>query len=1277
MLYRLISSRHLLTFMLFFGLALTVDITPSVAKNYYENSSAVQVFTDNALPPFEIGWDEGEKAGATSAAIQPIAALRRLPTPERQHKVQLHLRPETPRRNFYTAHTYTPNAPTMPTWRTLRPLRLNLTPRAPLGTSHLVAATNSTQMMDSLRAGLEETVHARVAEKMNEGRRGRQSAAATSEAPIYNTTIETLPLLPPVLPGVRNRPTYASTQSAGTLKPPMLPGAKKTDRPLFSAPHSAVAMTNPQDQVVAPWAETAAGHCADKAMPWVRSCADAGYPAEFNGEIRGETRIVCASSEMRDVWLSNNCAPGGTSSTMDHGQGVVRTVALTIKSPDEEQKSEVAEIVRVDGACGAANGTLTATMPNESLCQNGFATVLSGAGPWRWSCLGRSGGMTVSCAASASPEAAVASLSNRSPINGTCGASDQLGMVQAPIVGLCTAGDASAISGHGPWNWACSGANGGRAVVCQALVKEDGKCGPAMGAPNGELPVAGLCTTGTPGKVTSDGKVWNWACSGKNGGVQTACIAPKQNPGQCGPAAQSGHINAPDRDLCVVGALSAVEGSGPWRWTCAGENGGTVVNCTAPVTVNAQCGVAHGMLTSQAPTKDLCGHGQASAVEGNGPWEWSCLGQDGGMTVSCAAPIGEDPVAKVSAPQPVAAAKDVNLHAVSVKNMHRPASETFGADLPDAVPQIPVESEALIPASLETDASVSANTMCGRVANGSAVTAPVNELCAKGTASTVSGDGPWYWTCTDEDEKAESCSTRLPTLAECGPMHGRALLAFPLQGLCNAGSPSPVRGDGPWNWTCDGGSGGTRVQCSASSDNAMKPLPLHGSMSAKAATHSKDGQHQGKKKGKKAKKSKVAKKNSGKTKSGAKHQIKAVVSDTDKKLVTGPQRGDGVCGDAVINPHRTVPTLSLCHAGEPEHMNGNGPWAWICRGADKSVTCVAQAQMQEKQPMPVDGACGAATKVESTAMPANGLCAAGLPSQVSGTGPWAWTCGGVNGGLAVTCTAQMASQPRPPAPDAPKLHGSCGSADGIYATTQPTESLCTIGVISNMRGTGPWNWDCVGANGGDSANCSAQKSPMNNVPQANQPFGKERPAANIDNLVTPQLPNGALLPLEAPAMLPAPPPMLQMPNLDRPLPKIPSNDLMPGTDDYTPAPPVRAPGTVKSRQAIIIRLVDPNHASIRFTPGSEVMNETAGAVIMALGKRLADNPGEQVTVTAYADLRSSGNDTREARRLSLARALTVRDTLLANGATDDQVKIRAQGANISSGNPDRVDLADR
>jgi hypothetical protein len=51
--------------------------------------------------------------------------------------------------------------------------------------------------------------------------------------------------------------------------------------------------------------------------------------------------------------------------------------------------------------------------------------------------------------------------------------------------------------------------------------------------------------------------------------------------------------------------------------------------------VNGACGPANGTTASVAPSANLCAAGTASAVTGTGPWSWQCAGSNGGTTSSC------------------------------------------------------------------------------------------------------------------------------------------------------------------------------------------------------------------------------------------------------------------------------------------------------------------------------------------------------------------------------------------------------------------------------------------------------------------------------------------------------------------------------------------------------------------------------------------------------------------------------------------------------------------
>jgi uncharacterized repeat protein (TIGR02543 family) len=51
--------------------------------------------------------------------------------------------------------------------------------------------------------------------------------------------------------------------------------------------------------------------------------------------------------------------------------------------------------------------------------------------------------------------------------------------------------------------------------------------------------------------------------------------------GVCGASNGALFTIAPASNLCSFGTPSAVSGSGPWSWTCAGDNGGTAASCSA------------------------------------------------------------------------------------------------------------------------------------------------------------------------------------------------------------------------------------------------------------------------------------------------------------------------------------------------------------------------------------------------------------------------------------------------------------------------------------------------------------------------------------------------------------------------------------------------------------------------------------------------------------------------------------------------------------------------
>ena len=114
--------------------------------------------------------------------------------------------------------------------------------------------------------------------------------------------------------------------------------------------------------------------------------------------------------------------------------------------------------------------------------------------------------------------------------------------------------------------------------------------------------------------------------------------------GACGSSNGATLTSAPTANLCTTGTASTVSGSGPWSWSCAGSNGGTTATCSALKVastqgVNGTCGSSNGATLTSAPTTNLCSAGTASTITGSGPWRWNCAGSNGGTTASCSASL--------------------------------------------------------------------------------------------------------------------------------------------------------------------------------------------------------------------------------------------------------------------------------------------------------------------------------------------------------------------------------------------------------------------------------------------------------------------------------------------------------------------------------------------------------------------------------------------------------------------------------------------------------------
>jgi outer membrane protein OmpA-like peptidoglycan-associated protein len=100
--------------------------------------------------------------------------------------------------------------------------------------------------------------------------------------------------------------------------------------------------------------------------------------------------------------------------------------------------------------------------------------------------------------------------------------------------------------------------------------------------------------------------------------------------------------------------------------------------------------------------------------------------------------------------------------------------------------------------------------------------------------------------------------------------------------------------------------------------------------------------------------------------------------------------------------------------------------------------------------------------------------------------------------------------------------------------------------------------------------------------------------------------------------------------------------------------------------------LDPTISTILFTPGSGNIDDAVLPTLNKLSIVLQSNPDARIALIAFAD--NTNSTPRDARRLSLTRALAVKDYLSSKGISQSRVDVHAEGANTTSGYIDRVDI---
>lgn len=128
------------------------------------------------------------------------------------------------------------------------------------------------------------------------------------------------------------------------------------------------------------------------------------------------------------------------------------------------------------------------------------------------------------------------------------------------------------------------------------------------------------------------------------------------------------------------------------------------------------------------------------------------------------------------------------------------------------------------------------NGTCGSSGGQAFSVQPTTNLCSAGIVSGITGTGSWIWQCNGSNGGSTASCSASALLAQingvCGSINGGTSNVAPTTNLCSAGTASAVTGSGPWAWNCIGSNGGSTASCSVNVFGQVTgravPSPIYG-----------------------------------------------------------------------------------------------------------------------------------------------------------------------------------------------------------------------------------------------------------------------------------------------------------------------------------------------------------------------------------------------------------------------------------------------------------------
>lgn len=496
----------------------------------------------------------------------------------------------------------------------------------------------------------------------------------------------------------------------------------------------------------------------------------------------------------------------------------------------------------------------------------------------------------------------------------------------------------------------------------------------------------------------------------------------------CGSVNHSILTSAPTTNLCSEGEASAVTGSGPWNWTCNGPT--SSASCTAYRPVIGSCSAANGMSLDVAPT-NLCASGTPSTVAGSGPWTWTCNGAYTGATASCSANINTYPLSVVKTGNGTGL---VTASPSSLTWSSNTGMATYNAGTEVTLTAVPGENNTFAGWSGACSGTAPCTVTMSAAKNVAAAFVNKNDgLIAyypfNGSADDASGNGRHA---TVSGSSLTGDVSGIPDYAYNfnGTGNYISIPSFPIGGEFSVSAWVYLNNNSSnWQRLIDFGNGQWNNNLIIGWVNQkMFVEGYNGSTSQKVYSTENFPQ-------------------------GQWVHVAAAIDAVGNTTIywNGEVKGTG---RTIVPPLLSRSNQFLGKSNWPDPYFGG-------KIDEVRLYSRALADSDVKALYQVSGTCGSTHEANVTSVPTTGLCQEGTASAVTGSGPWAWTCSGDHGGGNASCSANL------------KVNGACGTSNGQVLTTITGANLCSSGNASPVTGAGPWNWSCQGINTGSDTSCSA------------------------------------------------------------------------------------------------------------------------------------------------------------------------------------------------------------